>query len=183
MKAESESNVQFSFHSGLTSELLEDLVQRKYDFVSCSEPDPALGLNAVAVDSQELVVIVPKAHPLAERESISLEETLPYPAVFFADGSGLRKVIDRMYDTVGGRPVSVVETEEDEVIAGLVSSGFGTAVVPYMDMLEKLDVKVLKITDPPYSRNFYMVQNDSAFLTTAAQRFRSFVLGRTFSGK
>ena len=183
LNAESESNVQFSFHSGLTSELLEDLVQRKYDFVFCSEPDPALGLSAVAVDSQELVVIVPKAHPLAERESISLEETLPYPAVFFADGSGLRKVIDRMYDTVGGRPVSVVETEEDEVIAGLVSSGFGTAVVPYMDMLEKLDVKVLKITDPPYSRNFYMVQNDSAFLTTAAQRFRSFVLGRTFSGK
>lgn len=183
MKAESESNVQFSFHSGLTLELLEDLVQRKYDFVFCSEPDPALGLNAVSVDSQELVVIVPKAHPLAERENISLEETLPYPAVFFADGSGLRKVIDHMYDTVGGRPVSVVETEEDEVIAGLVSSGFGTAVVPYMDMLEKLDVKVLKITDPPYSRNFYMVQNDSAFLTTAAQRFRSFVLGRTFSGK
>lgn len=183
LKADPDCNVQFSFHSGLSSELLEDLIQRKYDFVFCSEPDPALGLNAVAVDSQELVVIVPKDHPLAERESISLAETLPYPAVFFAEGSGLRKIVDRMYDAVGGKPASVVETEEDEVIAGLVSSGFGTAVVPYMDMLEKLEVSVLKITDPPYSRNFFMVQNDAAFLTSAAQRFRSFVLGRTFSNK
>lgn len=183
LKADPDCNVQFSFHSGLSSELLEDLIQRKYDFVFCSEPDPALGLNAVAVDSQELVVIVPKDHPLAERESISLAETLPYPAVCFAEGSGLRKIVDRMYDAVGGKPESVVETEEDEVIAGLVSSGFGTAVVPYMDMLEKLEVSVLKITDPPYSRNFFMVQNDAAFLTSAAQRFRSFVLGRTFSNK
>lgn len=183
LKADPDCNVQFSFHSGLSSELLEDLIQRKYDFVFCSEPDPALGLNAVAVDSQELVVIVPKDHPLAERESISLVETLPYPAVCFAEGSGLRKIVDRMYDAVGGKPASVVETEEDEVIAGLVSSGFGTAVVPYMDMLEKLEVSVLKITDPPYSRNFFMVQNDAAFLTSAAQRFRSFVLGRTFSNK
>ena len=183
LKADPDCNVQFSFHSGLSSELLEDLIQRKYDFVFCSEPDHSLGLNAVAVDSQELVVIVPKDHPLAERESISLAETLPYPAVCFAEGSGLRKIVDRMYDAVGGKPASVVETEEDEVIAGLVSSGFGTAVVPYMDMLEKLEVSVLKITDPPYSRNFFMVQNDAAFLTSAAQRFRSFVLGRTFSNK
>lgn len=183
LKADPDCNVQFSFHSGLSSELLEDLIQRKYDFVFCSEPDPALGLNAVAVDSQELVVIVPKDHPLAERESINLAETLPYPAVCFAEGSGLRKIVDRMYDAVGGKPASVVETEEDEVIAGLVSSGFGTAVVPYMDMLEKLEVSVLKITNPPYSRNFFMVQNDAAFLTSAAQRFRSFVLGRTFSNK
>ena len=171
--------VQFSFHSGLTCELLEDLVQRKYDFVFCSEPDPALGLTATPVDSQELVVIVPKDHPLAERESVSLIDTLPYPAVYFAEGSGLRGLIDRMYESIGGKPVAAAETEEDEVIAGLVASGFGTAVVPYMDMLEKLNVKILKITDPPYSRKFYMVENDSAFVTTAAQRFRSFVLGRT----
>lgn len=29
------------------------------------------------------------------------------------------------------------ETEEDQVIAGLVANGFGIAVVPYMDILER----------------------------------------------
>ena len=70
-------------------------------------------------------MIVPKTHPLADRKSVDLADTLEYPAVFFAEGSGLRKVIDRMYEQVGGVPCSYIETEEDEVIAGLVAAGFG----------------------------------------------------------
>lgn len=178
LDADPDCGIQFSFHSGLSGELIDGLLQRKFDLVFCSEPDPSLGLSAVPVTSQELVMIVPKNHPLAGQESVDLADTLQYPAVFFAEGSGLRKVIDRMYDKVGGRPASVIETEEDEVIAGLVSAGFGVAVVPYMDMLQKLDISLLKISSPPYSRNFFMIQDDAVFLPPAAQRFRSFVLGR-----
>lgn len=171
--------IEFSFHSDLTGGLIDGLLQRRFDLVFCSEPDPSLGLSAVPVMPQELVMIVPKNHPLAGRENVDLAETLQYPAVFFAEGSGLRRIIDRMYEKIGGKPVSFIETEEDEVIAGLVSAGFGTAVVPYMDMLQKLDISVLKITSPPYRRDFFMVQDDSVFLLPAAQRFRSFVLGKT----
>lgn len=178
LAADPNSGVQFSFHSGLSSGLIDGLLQRKYDLVFCSEPDPSLGLTAVPVTTQELVMIVPKDHALAGRGSVDLGETLEYPAICFADGSGLRRVVDRMYDKVGGRPVSVIETEEDEVIAGLVAAGFGVAVVPNMDMLHKLDISVLKISSPPYRRDFFMVQDESVFLPPAAQRFRSFVLGR-----
>lgn len=178
LDADPDCGIQFSFHSGLSGELIDGLLQRKFDLVFCSEPDPSLGLSAVPVTSQELVMIVPKNHPLAGQESVDLADTLQYPAVFFAEGSGLRKVIDRMYDKVGDRPASVIETEEDEVIAGLVSAGFGVAVVPYMDMLQKLDISLLKISSPPYSRDFFMIQDDAVFLPPAAQRFRSFVLGR-----
>ena len=178
LASDTDGKVNFSFHSGMTSELLDGLMQRKYDIVFCSEPAPDLGLNAVPVESQELVLIVPHGHPLAEKNSIALSETLQYPAVFFSEGSGLRSIVDSMYEAVGGTPAEVTETEEDEVVAGLVASGFGIAVVPYMDMLGKLDLSVLKITDPPYSRNFYMVYNEGIFLPPAAQRFKSFVLGR-----
>lgn len=178
LDADPDCGIQFSFHSGLSGGLIDGLLQRKFDLVFCSEPDPSLGLSAVPVTSQELVMIVPKNHPLAGQESVDLADTLQYPAVFFAEGSGLRKVIDRMYDKVGGRPASVIETEEDEVIAGLVSAGFGIAVVPYMDMLQKLDISLLKISSPPYCRDFFMIQDDAVFLPPAAQRFRSFVLGR-----
>ncbi len=183
LAADPECGIRFSFHSGLSGELIDGLLQRKFDLVFCSEPDPSLGLSAVPVMSQELVMIVPKSHPLAGLESVDLADTLEYPAVFFAEGSGLRRVVDRMYDKIGGRPDSFIETEEDEVIAGLVASGFGTAVVPYMDMLQKLDISVLKISSPPYRRDFFMVQDDSIFLPPAAQRFRSFVLGRAWKNE
>ncbi len=178
LAADPNSGVQFSFHSDLSSGLINGLLQRRFDLVFCSEPDPSLKLSAIPVTTQRLVMIVPNGHPLAEKKSIDLADTLEYPAVWFAEGSGLRRVIDRMYEQIGGKPVSVVETEEDEVIAGLVAAGFGIAVVPEMDMLRKLDIAVLEITSPPYHRDFFMVQDESVFLSPAAQRFRSFVLGR-----
>lgn len=176
--ADPNSGVEFSFHSDLSSGLIDGLLQHKFDLVFCSEPEKSLGLTATPVTSQKLVMIVPNGHPLADRGSIGLAETLEYPAVWFAKGSGLRKVVDGMYEQVGGKPISVVETEEDEVIAGLVAAGFGIAVVPDMDMLHKLDISVLEITSPPYHRDFFMVWDDSVFMSPAAQRFRSFVLGR-----
>lgn len=176
--ADPNSGVEFSFHSDLSSGLIDGLLQHKFDLVFCSEPEKSLGLTATPVTSQKLVMIVPNGHPLADRESIGLAETIEYPAVWFAKGSGLRKVVDGMYEQVGGKPISVVETEEDEVIAGLVAAGFGIAVVPDMDMLHKLDISVLEITSPPYHRDFFMAWDDSVFMSPAAQRFRSFVLGR-----
>lgn len=176
--ADPNSGVEFSFHSDLSSGLIDGLLQHKFDLVFCSEPEKSLGLTATPVTSQKLVMIVPNGHPLADRESIGLAETIGYPAVWFAKGSGLRKVVDGMYEQVGGKPISVVETEEDEVIAGLVAAGFGIAVVPDMDMLHKLDISVLEITSPPYHRDFFMAWDDSVFMSPAAQRFRSFVLGR-----
>lgn len=176
--ADPNSGVEFSFHSDLSSGLIDGLLQHKFDLVFCSEPERSLGLTATPVTSQKLVMIVPNGHPLADRGSIGLAETLEYPAVWFAKGSGLRKVVDGMYEQVGGKPISVVETEEGEVIAGLVAAGFGIAVVPDMDMLHKLDISVLEITSPPYHRDFFMVWDDSVFMSPAAQRFRSFVLGR-----
>lgn len=178
LAADPNSGVQFSFHSDLSSGLINGLLRHRFDLVFCSEPDPSLKLSAIPVTTQRLVMIVPNGHPLAERKSIDLADTLEYPAVWFAEGSGLRRVIDRMYEQIGGKPVSVIETEEDEVIAGLVAAGFGIAVVPEMDMLRKLDIAVLEITSPPYHRDFFMVQDESVFLSPAAQRFRSFVLGR-----
>lgn len=183
LAADPDCGIQFSFHSDLSGGLIDGLLQRRFDLVFCSEPDPSLGLSAVPVTSQELVMIVPKSHSLAGLESVDLADTLQYPAVFFAEGSGLRRVIDRMYDKVGGKPASVIETEEDEVIAGLVSAGFGAAVVPYMDLLQKLDISVLKISSPPYRRDFFMVQDESVFLPPAAQRFRSFVLGKASNNR
>lgn len=182
LAADPDCGIQFTFHSGLSGGLIDGLLQRKFDLVFCSEPDPSLGLAAVPVTSQELVMIVPKGHELSGVESIDLADTLKYPAICFAEGSGLRRVIDRMYEQVGGKPAAIIETEEDEVIAGLVAAGFGISVVPYMDMLNKLDISVLKITSPPYRRDFFMVQDDSVFLPPAAQRFRSFVLGRAWVG-
>lgn len=54
--------------------------------------------------------------------------------------------------------------------------GFGIAVVPYMDLLLKLDVKILPIRSPACERLLYLVTNDAVFQPPAVRLFRQFVL-------
>lgn len=176
LAANPEKHIRFTFHSDRTQGLLEGLLDRRYDLIFSSEPGPGLNLTAVPVTRQDLVLIVPKGHPLATRHSVDLAEALPYPQIYFSKGAGLREVVDGLFAAAGGEPQIAYETEEDQVIAGLVAQGFGIAVVPYMDLLLKLELAILEISAPPYKREFFLVHNDRVFLPPAARDFRQFVL-------
>ena len=169
-------DIRFTFHTGVTQHLLDALLEKRFDLVFCSQPPAALQLTAVPVGRQDVVLIVPRNHPLAELHTVDLAATLPYPQVYFSRGSGMRDVVDGLFAQIGGTPQIAYETEEDQVIAGLVSQGFGISVVPYMEMLLRLDVKILQISRPVLERNFYLVSNDRVYSTPAVRQFRQYVL-------
>lgn len=176
LEANPGKNIRFEFHTERTQALLEGLLSQNYDLVFCSKPSPRLHVTAFPVTRQDLVLIVPKNHPLSDRHSIDLAEALPYPQVCFTRSSGLRALTDSLFAQVGGSPKIAYETEEDQVIAGLVAQGFGIAVVPYMDLLLKLNLSILQISTPPYKREFFVVNHDDVLLSPAARNFRQFVL-------
>lgn len=176
LKENPDLDIRFTFHTGATKALLDGLAARKFDLAFCSEPPAKLNLTAVEVQKQDLVLIVPKDHPLASRHAVDLSETAPYPQIFFEESSGIRSVVDRMFEQSGAAPNIAYETEEDQVIAGLVAQGFGIAVVPYMDLLLKLDLKILQISSPTCERKLFMVNDEKVFMPPAVEKFRSFVL-------
>ena len=59
LRAYPENDIRFTFHTGITQHLLDDLAQRKVDLLFCSKPQDDLKFTAVPVQKQELVVIVP----------------------------------------------------------------------------------------------------------------------------
>lgn len=119
---------------------------------------------------------VPRDHPLAARQTIDLADTLPFPQVCFEQGTGLRDVIDGLFARIGASPDIAYETREDQVVAGLVAHHFGIAVVPYMDLLQKLDVAILQIVRPSWERKFCLIYDPKTYETPAARSFRRFVL-------
>lgn len=176
LTAHPDRNIRFTFNTGVTRQLLEGLTARRFDLVFCSRPSVDLGLTAIPVEKQDLVLITPRKHPLASQHTVDLRDTLSYSHIFFSQESGLRSIVDELFAQVGEQPHIACETEEDQVIAGLVAQGFGIAVVPYMDLLLRLDVKILQISHPTWERNFYLVSDDRTFLSPAAREFRQFVL-------
>lgn len=178
LKENPDLEVEFTFHTGVTQDLLDGMSARKFDLLFCSEPPSRLHFTAIPVQKQDLVLIVPKGHPLSSCHTIDLSETAPYPQVFFEKSSGIRSVVEQMFSHIGIKPLIAYETEEDQVIAGLVAQGFGIAIVPYMDLLLKLDVKILQISSPVCERNLFMVNDDSVFMPPCVKHFRQFVLDR-----
>lgn len=166
----------FSTDSGLSPDLVAGVKSKKYDLAFCSKMEKEPSVEFVPFASQELVVIVPTDHPLAQRDSVHLAETLPYPHILFKHKSGLRPIIDGIFSKIGAMPEVIYEMEEDQVVAGFVAQGFGIAVVPKMALLDNINVKILYIDYPKWERNFYVATMKDAYRAPIVEEFRQFAI-------
>ncbi len=174
-------NIHFYFQTstGLTQDIIRGLKERRYDISFCSMMENEPSIEFIPISCQELVLIVPKGHPLESKDSIDLKETLPYPQITFSKRSGLRPVIDRLFEKCGGYPKSDYALEEDQAVAGLVSAGFGIAVVPRMPILDYMPVKIIEIAWPSWERIFYMATLKNVYQAPVIQNFKNFIIEHT----
>lgn len=181
IQANPEKEIEFDFHSsaGITKEIIEGVKSMKYDIGICSYlPDEPM-IEFIPVANQELVVITPLDHPLAQFDEVYLEQTQPFPQIGFSKSSGLRSIIDSAFKRNNCTYNIVYEVTVDQVIAGLVSQGFGMAVVPDMGVLESLPLKKIRLKNLNWERYFYLVTNKEAYLTPVVTHFKEYVLAHS----
>ncbi len=178
LTANSDKQIHFQLHCDkvLTGDILNGLKEKKYDIGFCSrfEEEPMIEFFPVA--KQDLVVIVPVGHPLADKKEVHLAETIPYKQVIFKKRSGLRKIIDGLFDSIGEQPDIAYEIDEDQVVAAFVASGFGIAVVPDIPIIHTLDVKILPLVSPSWQRYFYMALLKDVYHPPVVEAFKKFLI-------
>lgn len=76
-----------------------------------------------------------------------------------------------------GHTAELSEVLDDPFIQ--YAQGFGVSVVPYMEMLLRLNVKILQISRPVPNRMFYLVTDPAMTLSPAAADFKRFVLAQS----
>ena len=118
---------------------------------------------------------MPKAHPLAGRKGIDLEEAADYPLIYFGKNSGLRAVVDKLFEMAHIRPKIACEVEEDGSMAGLVAENFGIAIMPDLPMLKTMDVDILEIRSPQHLRYIYLATAKKNYLPPLAEKFAGYV--------
>jgi DNA-binding transcriptional LysR family regulator len=185
VKANPDKNISYRLHceGGLSADIIEGLKNRQYDIAFCSKYKDDPSIDFVKVASQDLVMAVPIDHPLAAQDSIKLKDTLAYPQILFDRRSGLRDIIDSLFAKAGGYPDCIMEIEEDMVIAGLVSQGFGIAVVPDMHIFHELPIKTLTITEPVPERDFYMASLKGTYFAPLVMSFKEFAVTYQYKSK
>lgn len=173
---EETSAVRFQLHSGsgFSGDLLQSVREGTLDMAFTSYPGDPAQFEFLSFQRSPFVVITPLGHPLAERSSVSLRDTLPYPQVCFEDHCGLRPAVDGLFREIGAKPIVAYQTEEDAVVAGMVAAGFGIAVLPNDLLFQSLPLAVLPLTDPDPSRTAYLNRKRAMQYPPAAQRFWDF---------
>lgn len=170
------SNVKFSFGQGTTKTLIKDLKEEKYDLIFCSYVENEPDIEFTPIVNQELVVIVAENHPLAAKENIDLIEVNEYPFIAFSKKSGIRPLIDELFNKVSVEPKIICEVEEDNAIAGLVEIDYGIAIIPRISSLDHYNVKILPIVNPTHERFIQLATLKNKYITPSASLFKKHVI-------
>lgn len=118
----------------------------------------------------ELLVIVPPEHPLADSVAIKPLQLTANPFIHREDGSGTRSVVERYLDQHGvdesdlNRPFELGSTE---AIKGAVQAGLGISIVSRTTVSKELALGLLVALplDPPLMRPLYFVRQRQKFRT------------------
>jgi DNA-binding transcriptional LysR family regulator len=169
-------NIKFLFGQGTTKSLIEDLKSEKFDMVLCSYVENEDEVDFIPIENEELVVIVSNEHPLAKHDSIDLRELDSYSFIGFSEKSGIRSLINKLFEEVNIKPNIICEVEEDNAVAGLVEINYGIAVVPRISSLKNYNIKVLPIINPAHERFIYLATLKNRYLTPSVNLFKNFII-------
>ena len=122
----------------------------------------------------QLVVVAPPDHPLAEHESISMEGIMNYPFICREEGSGTRDVIMEYMLALGldRNNLNVwLELGSPESIKGAVEAGMGISIVSIATLEKELKLGSLAAVklDPPMERAFSFVRQRQKFRLRAME--------------
>lgn len=169
-------NIKFSFGQGTTKSLIEDLKNEKFDIVLCSYVENEEDVEFIPIRREELVVIVANDHPLAQKDFIDLRDVDNYPLIGFSEKSGIRPLINNLFEKVNITPNIICEVEEDNAVIGLVEINYGIAVVPKISSLKNYNVKVLPIINPAHERFIYLVTLKNRYLAPSVKAFKNYII-------
>lgn len=171
-------DISFDFVQGTTTSLIQSLKEEKIDIAFCSSLENETDVMFYPVAEEDLVIAVPKGHPLSNRGSISLKELEPYPFISFGKNSGLYPVIQKLLTHADAHVKTICHVEEDNAMAGFVSAGYGVAIMPDFYTLQYYDLDRIPIAEPYERRYLFMALSKKAQILPIVDRFRNFILSR-----
>tara|TARA_R110002049_G_scaffold124479_1_gene280023 strand:- start:103355 stop:104284 length:930 start_codon:yes stop_codon:yes gene_type:complete len=123
----------------------------------------------------QLVVVVPPGHEIAQRPSIPLEDVMEFPFICREEGSGTREVImDHMVKLGLDRNNLNVSLElgSPESIKGAVEAGMGISIASLATLEKELKLGTLVAVplDPPMERSFSFVRQRQKFRLRAMEK-------------
>lgn len=173
--------IHFKLFQNITQIILNMLEHGEIELCFCSQPSRE-SIHWFKLFSEEIVLIVPKDHPLAAQESVPLRDLAAEPFIVFKEELSLGEIVFQLFERAGFIPKVTFEGEELGTVAGLVAANLGIALIPKSKVTENSNITVVHISEPKCERVIGMAWVENRYLSPAAENFKNFVLGH-FSGQ
>lgn len=159
---------------------LESVLNREVDFGIVSLPlkDPRLLVDVIHRD--EVVLVAPKNHSLAARESVKFPEVLQHSLLLPKQGRQ-RELIEDLFRSYDVNPRVAMEVESSELLKRLIVAGLGLGFLPRSNVSidEKAGtLQVIKLEGVRLNRELALVFRKDKTLTRAAHAFLEIATGR-----
>ncbi|HZG84491.1 selenium metabolism-associated LysR family transcriptional regulator [Paenibacillus sp.] len=170
-----------------TAQILEEMLKHQLTFglieAQVAHPD----VHTEPVLSDELKLIVPSGHPLADKAPVAMEEVLQYPFILREQGSGTRQVMEEELSRKGFNAADmkiVMELGSTGAVKSAVEAGLGITFLSQTSVKHELALGVLKlvpIEGVRFERQFYATYLKTNLLPISAVTFLSFLREKDLS--
>ncbi|AIQ64000.1 transcriptional regulator [Paenibacillus stellifer] len=123
-------DVKFSLMFGNTPQLSELLQRGELDLALCSAPDTGRTLHFEPLFREEFVLLLPKGHPLEERQTVSPEDFEGHRLLVTSDTCPYRRKLELILREAGGIAPGTMEIGSMTALKAYVAEGLGMALVP-----------------------------------------------------
>lgn len=175
LNQEQNHEITFSLSQEITSELIIDLKEEKYDIIFGSYVPDEPKIEFIPVVNQEMVIITPPEHPLKHKSFLVLEDLLSYPVIGYDRTSGLGQYTHSIYRQNHMEPSIAFETSDENAIASLVAEDFGIGFVAHVESLREYDIEILHLTNMKPYHTVYMAYLKDKPMIPAVHKFIDFV--------
>jgi DNA-binding transcriptional LysR family regulator len=155
------------------NKILEAIIENSCDFGIVSMPVPDKRLTVVPIHRDELIVITPPDHPLAQRKKATVAEVLEYPLLLPKLGR-TRDALEAIFDDRHLRPTVSMELDSSELLKRFVAVGVGVGFIARSNVVEDLKANVLAavaLADASIQRDLALVFRKDKALSRAALAF------------
>ena len=155
-----------------TENTLRRCSQGEIDLAILALPISAKYLEYEELFDEELLLVLPNEHPLADKKQVVIEDVEAFPFVLLGEAHCLSEQVISFCRQKSFQPISVEKTSQLATVQELVSVGHGVSMIP--EMATRVDLRQDRVyrslSGSPPTRRIAMLWNPYRFQSKLAKR-------------
>lgn len=152
--------IAFRFRQGKAGELIEALLNGSLDIIIAGKPE-LTSIDCMPIYRQELFLIVPATHRLADAEAVTLSDIAGENFISLNQETLTYHQLEKEFKRAEFEPYAIIEADEYSSMAASVSMGAGVAIMPILPILDSFNVRRIPFADASMYRDICALRSSS----------------------